>query len=340
MQLKPIDQQVVALVGASSGIGRETALRFAKRGAKLVVAARSEEGLQSLVQEITQAGGVATYVVADVSDFEQVQAIADAAIATYGRLDTWVHNAAIELYAAFEQTSPEEFKRIIDVNLMGQVYGAMVALPHLKQTGQGSLIHVTSVEARRSLPLQSAYAASKHAVDGFIESLRVELMHDNVLVSVTEILPASINTPLFSKARTKLGVKPMGVPPIYEPEIVADAILYAAEHPVRDIVVGDAGKLILLGQSVSPALVDLYMEKTAFDGQRTEEPKSEDAPDNLEAPLSGFDRVKGDFSDQAQSVSVSNWLDTHPVTKWGALAGMGAIALAMLASQAVKGDNF
>ncbi|GAB1542795.1 SDR family oxidoreductase [Scytonema sp. NUACC21] len=304
MQLKPINQQVVAIVGASSGIGRVAALQFASRGAKVVVAARSQPGLQSLVEEIQKMGGDATAVVADVTVFDEVKAIADKAIEVYGRLDTWVHNAAVELYAAFEVTTPLEFKRIIDVNLMGQVHGAMVALPHLKREGRGALIHVSSIEARRSLPLQSAYAAAKHGIDGFLESLRVELMHEKVAVSVTNVMPASINTPLFDKARTKLGVKPVGVPPIYQPSLVAKAIVEAAEHPKRDVVVGDAGKAILLAQRISPALVDAYMALTAFNGQRTNEPKSENAPDNLFEPIQGFDTIEGDFSDQARSWSL------------------------------------
>ncbi|WP_414587872.1 SDR family oxidoreductase [Scytonema sp. PCC 10023] len=304
MQLKPINQQVVALVGASSGIGRNAALQFASRGAKVVVAARSQPGLESLVEEIRGLGGEATAVVADVTVFDQVKAIADKAVEVYGRLDTWVHNAAVELYAAFEVTTPEEFKRIVDVNLMGQVHGAMAALPYLKREGRGALIHVSSIEARRSLPLQSAYAAAKHGIDGFLEALRVELMHEKLSISVTNVMPASINTPLFNKARTKLGVKPVGVPPIYQPSLVAKAIVEAAENPKRDVVVGDAGKAILLAQRISPGLVDAYMRATAFNGQRTNEPKSENAPDNLFDPIPGYDKIEGDFSDQARSWSL------------------------------------
>lgn len=328
MQLKPINQQVVAVVGASSGIGRETALQFARQGAKVVVSARSQAGLETLVEEIRQAGGDAISVVADVTDFAQVQAIADQAVVQYGRLDTWVHLAAVELYAAFEQTTPEEFKRLIDVNLMGQVNGAKVALPHLKREGRGALIHITSVEAVRSLPLQSAYAASKHAVSGFLEAIRVELMHEKLPISVTEVRPASINTPFFDKARTKLGVKPMGAPPLYPPSDVAKVILYAAEHPTRDVVVGDAGKAIALMQRVSPALVDAYMVRNGFDAQRTDQPKSADAPDNLFEPIAGFNRAEGDLGDQTQP-SLTTWLDTNPAAKWGALAitALGVAAL-------------
>jgi NAD(P)-dependent dehydrogenase (short-subunit alcohol dehydrogenase family) len=167
MQLKPIEEQVVVLMGASSGIGRETALRFARKGAKVMVSARGEEGLDSLVEEIRAEGGEATAVVADTSDFGQVEAVADRAVEQYGRLDTWVHLAAVGLFATFEQTTPEEFERVVDVNLMGQVYGAMAALPHLKREGRGASIHISSVEAKRSFPFHSAYGASKHGIDGF-----------------------------------------------------------------------------------------------------------------------------------------------------------------------------
>jgi len=211
---------------------------------------------------------------------------------------------------------------------MGQVNGAKVALPHLRREGRGALIHITSVEAVRSLPLQSAYAASKHAVSGFLEAMRVELMHEKLPISVTEVRPASINTPFFDKARTKLGVKPMGAPPLYPPSDVAKVILYAAEHPTRDIVVGDAGKAIALMQRVSPALVDAYMVSNGFEAQRTDQPKSADAPDNLYEPIAGFNRAEGDLGDQTQP-SLTTWLDTNPAVKWGALAitALGVAAL-------------
>src|ERR671912_1220185 len=254
MRFKPIDQQVVALMGASSGIGRETAIRFAKRGAKVVVSARNEGALGSLVDKIQRDGGEALAVPADVAEFEQVKAVADRAAAEYGTLDTWVHLSGVGLYAAFDRTEPEEFKRVMDVNLMGQVYGAMVALPHLKREGRGALIHISSVEAKRSAPFHSAYAASKHGIDGFLEALRVELKHEGWPISVTQVMPGTINTPFFDKGRTKLGVKPVGIPPIYEPETVANIILYAAEHPARDLVSGGAAKALILNQRLSPRM--------------------------------------------------------------------------------------
>jgi NAD(P)-dependent dehydrogenase (short-subunit alcohol dehydrogenase family) len=297
MQLKPISQQVVAIVGASSGIGRDTALKFAQRGAQVVVAARSQPGLESLVSEIRQQGGKAIAVVADVADYQQVQAIADKTIAEYGRLDTWVHAAATGVLATFEQITPEEFQRVVDVNLMGQVYGAMAALPYLKQEGRGALIHISSMEGRRGLPLQSAYSAAKHGVEGFLDSLRVELQHDKIPVSVTSILPAVINTPYYNKVRTKLGVKPTGIPPYYDPGLVSDAILYVAEHPTR---------ILDVMQRLSPELVDAILATVGIPLQRTDQPEPISSPDNLYEPIQGLDRVKGDFG-HLVIPSISDW---------------------------------
>lgn len=328
-QLKPINQQVVAIVGASSGIGRETALQFAKRGAKVVVSARSEPGLLSLVDEIRRNGGDATAIVADVSDFQQVKAIADKTVEVYGRLDTWVHAAATGVIAPFEKITPEEFKRVIDVNLTGQAYGAMAALPHLKREGRGALIHISSIEGRRAIPLQSPYSASKHGVEGFLEALRVELMHEQIPISVTNVMPSVINTPYYNKVRTKLGVKPMGPPPYYEPSLVADAILYVAEHPTRDFIVGDVGKVLDVLQRISPQLVDNLLLAIGFVGQRTDEPKSEDAPNNVFEPIQGYDRVEGDFSNLTIP-SFTDWLDKNPPLKWGAVAAAALGVAAVL----------
>lgn len=337
MELKPINEQVVAVVGASSGIGRDTALQFAKKGAKVVVSARSESGLQSLVEEIRGFGGEAIAHLADVADFAQVNAIADTAIAQYGRLDTWVHLSATGAIAPFDRITPEEFKRIIDVNLLGQVYGAMAALPHLKREGRGSLIHVSSMEGRRSLPLQSPYSSSKHGVEGFLDSLRLELLHEKIPINVTNILPSTINTPYYNKIRTKIGVKPTGVPPYYDPRLVTEAILYAAEHPTRDMIVGDAGKILDLLHRISPQITDTLLLLIGFQGQHTDRPKSEDAPHNIYEPIEGFDRVEGDFNNLTIP-SFTDWFDRNPTIKWSAIAGtaLGVAVLGMLAAEAFK----
>jgi NAD(P)-dependent dehydrogenase (short-subunit alcohol dehydrogenase family) len=326
MQLKPVEEQVVVLMGASSGIGRETALRFAERGAKVVVSARGKEGLNSLVEEIRGKGGQATAVPAEVTEFEQVKAVADRAVEEYGTLDTWVHLAAVGLFATFDQTTPEEFKRVIDVNLMGQVYGAMAALPHLKREGRGALIHISSAEAKRSFPFHSAYGASKHGIDGFLEALRVELKHEGWPISVTQVMPGTINTPFFDKGRTKVGVKPVGIPPIYEPETVANLILYAAENPARDLVSGGAAQVMIINQRFSPRMLDAVLATRAgFSPQLTDEPRSEDDPDNLHAPIRGHDNAKNGF--RALSRSLYNWLQMHPTVKRGAAV---ATALGLL----------
>lgn len=335
MKLKPINQQVVVVVGATSGIGRITALRFAERGAKVVLAGRSHSALQSLVDEIYAKGGEATSIVADVSEYDQVKSIADHATSTYGRIDTWVQAAAASMYATFEHTTPQEFKRVIDVNLMSQVYGAMAALPVLKQVGRGALIHITSVEARRALPYQSAYAASKRGIVAFLDALRMELDEEGLPISVTNVMPASINTPLFSKALTRLGVKPRPLAPVYEPEVVADVILHAAEHPVREIYAGGTGKGFGLLQRFSPNLAERTVKQIAFEGQKTNLPKAENSPHNLFSHIEGFDKVKGEFSDEALPTSPYTRVQTSSVAKWG-VAALALVAGAFVSRRIIR----
>lgn len=212
----------------------------------------------------------------------------------------------------------------------------MAALPHLKREGRGTLIHASSVEAKRAFPFHTAYAASKHGIDGFLSALRVELMHEKLPIWVCNVMPASINTPLFNKSRTKIGVKPQGAPPFYSPQAVADAILYVAEHPRRDIVIGEAGQVMLLGQKIAPQLMDALFARIGFQIQKTKEPKREDAPDNLLQPISGFDKVEGDFANKTQP-SLSTWLETHPAAKWSlAIGALGAVALGVMATGVFK----
>jgi NAD(P)-dependent dehydrogenase (short-subunit alcohol dehydrogenase family) len=324
--LKPVRDQVVVVMGASSGIGRAAAARFAAEGAKVVVAARGEVGLRSLVEQIRADGGEAVAEVADVTDPEQMQRVAQRAVTEYGRLDTWVHAAAVLLVAPFEETTPEEFQRVIDVNLMGQVHGAMAALPHLKQRG-GALIHISSMGAKRGVPLQTAYCASKHGIDGFVETLRMEVQRERLPVSVTNVMPATINTPLFDQARTKIGVKPVAPPPIYQPNVVVDALLYAAEHPVRDLVVGGAAKALILGEKLAPRLLDALLVRFGFEAHDTGVPKSADAPDNLFAPLDAHDTARDGFDDSAWPRSLYTSLQRQPVVKNIPLASE-ALALA------------
>jgi NAD(P)-dependent dehydrogenase (short-subunit alcohol dehydrogenase family) len=251
-----------------------------------------------------------------------MQALAEHAVATFGRIDTWVHLAAVSVYAPFAETKPEEFKRLIDVNLLGQAYGAMAALPHLRREGSGALIHISSLEARRSLPLQSAYAASKHGMVGFLDSLRMELEQEGIPISVVNIMPGSINTPFFNKALTRLGVMPQPVPPVYEPELVADTILYAAEHPARELFVGGSAKSFGLMQRVSPRMAEKSAQKIGFSGQFSDRPKPANAPNNLFEHVQGYDTVHGDFGHMAMSSPYTR-LQNSRMAKWGiALAGL------------------
>jgi NAD(P)-dependent dehydrogenase (short-subunit alcohol dehydrogenase family) len=321
--LKPLSEQVVVILGASSGIGRITAQRLATGGARVVVAARSEPALDSLVGEINDSGGQAIAVPCDVSDIAQVEEVAVTAVETFGRIDTWVNVASVSVYATFEETSLEEFRRIVDVNLMGYVHGAKVALPHLRAAGGGALIVISSVEGTVSLPLHSAYATTKHAVEGLVDALRRELMAEGVPISVTSIKPASINTPFFNNARSKIGVKPQGAPPIYEPGVVADCVLYAATHPVRDLYAGGAGKVLALNQMVAPGILDKLLARFGIPLQKTDEPASKD--DALETSRIEEDRIDGDFSDQARRFSLHTWLETHPAV--GRVAGLTAAGL-------------
>lgn len=323
--LKPIGVQVAVVFGASSGIGRLTALQFAAQGAKLCVAARSEEGLKSLVAEIEEAGGDAFYVLADAADFEQVKAVAEKCVERYGRIDTWVHSAGAFLFATVEKTEPEEYERVIKVNLLGQIYGAKAALPHLKHFG-GALIHVSSVEAIRTAPYQSAYGASKHGLNGFLQVLRVELAHEQIPVSVTQILPAAINTPIYEKGRNKMPFKVRPVPPIYHPQIVVDAIAYAAENPVRELIAGAAGVGVVYAERFSPRVADFFSETIGFIGQDGGEKDSpEQFRDNLFAPVSGYDTVEGNFSAEQFNSDPYTYVKTSPKVKNSLLIGGAAL---------------
>jgi NAD(P)-dependent dehydrogenase (short-subunit alcohol dehydrogenase family) len=327
LNLKPIDRQVIVIVGASSGIGRSAALRAASRGAKVVAAGRSLPALENLVDEIHRLGGEAAAFPVEVSEFEQVKVLAEGAVQYFGRIDTWVNGAAVMIYAPFSEMNATEFKRLIEVNLLGQVYGTMAALPHIKKVGRGALIHISSVEARRSLPYQSAYASSKHGVKGFVDSLRMELNAEGLPISVSHLLPASINTPLYSKARTRLGVEPRPVPPVYQPGVVVDAILYAAEHPVREMIIGGAGKGLSLLERVAPPLADTFLKPYTMPLLKTDIPKSVDEPDNLFYHLEGYDTSRGKYDRESREFSLYTWLQLHPQTRWAA-------ALAMLAAAA------
>lgn len=321
MKTKPLNEQVVVVCGASSGIGRETAKRFARAGAKVVVAARGDEGLESLADEIRAEGGEAFVAPADVTNPASMHDLAAAAVERYGRIDTWAHIAGVSVYGYFTDVPTEEFARVIETDLIGVAHGAKAAIPHLQRDGGGTFVAVGSVLGKRSVPLMSAYCAAKHGVDGFLESLRMELRHQRIPVNVVQILPSTINTPFFATSRTRMGEKPMGPPPFYPASDVATAIVYVAKHPVRDMTVGGAGKMIVAIQRLSPGMFDRLMMPAIIRGIKSGEPKDADAPNNLDTPVAN-DRVEGEFGNLTHpGGSLMTWLDTHPRARLAAMAG-------------------
>jgi short-subunit dehydrogenase len=308
-----LSDQIVVITGASSGIGREAALEFGRHGSTVVVAARNREALEEVAREVERVGGRARAIPTDVAEWRQVEQLAAAAKSEFGRIDTWINNAAVSEYATVEQMTIDEIERILQVNLLGQIYGVKAVLPHMIEAGRGTIINVGSALSERAIPLQSVYCASKHGLLGFTEALRLELARDHPEITVTLVMPSSINTPLFRFARSKMGQKPMPVPPIYEPSVVAEALVFAAENPRRDITVGGSGKLMTLMDRISPKLVDWYMLQgdRLIKQQQTGEP---DAPeDNLFKPVAGKGSTTGDFGEQSKSSSLyTRHLDQHP----------------------------
>jgi short-subunit dehydrogenase len=326
----PIDEQVVVITGASQGIGRETALELARRGASVVAVARNQEALEALAGEGRGLEGRIEPLVADVADYGQIERVGSQAVERYGRVDTWINNAAVSIYATVEQLEPDEMERLVAVNLLGQMYGSRVALSLMKPRGSGTIINIGSALSDRAIPLQAAYVASKHGVAGFTEALRLELLHEEAGIDVVLILPSSINTPLFAFARSKLGVQPMPVPPVYEPAVVAEAICHAAERGGREIVVGGWGKLLTLGQWLSPSLLDRYMLQgaRAFHQQKTQQP--DDRRDNLFEPSTGPGSTTGQFGDGSKAESLyTRHLELHPARKRAAVGALlvGAVVL-------------
>jgi NAD(P)-dependent dehydrogenase (short-subunit alcohol dehydrogenase family) len=327
---KPLREQVVVLTGASSGIGRATAHELARRGASIVLAARTEDALDEVAGEVEREGGQAHAVPTDVSDWGQVQRLAQEAQNRFGRIDTWINDAAVSQYATVEDTTPEEAEQIVRIDLLGQIFGSKAALAVMKRQGFGSIINVASIVGVFGVPLQSIYSASKFGVRGFSESLRRELQHEGSPINVSMILPAGINTPFFAHARSKVPGKPMPLPPAYEPEEVANAIVSVCEHPQREVVVGGAGVLFTVMERISPALVDWTMRlgKLGTKGQIADQ--ADDGKDNLFGPVDGPHRVHGDFEHITFTSSLyTRLLELHPAWK-GALVGasvLGAVTL-------------
>jgi NAD(P)-dependent dehydrogenase (short-subunit alcohol dehydrogenase family) len=331
IRLKRLNEQVMVITGATSGIGLATAKRAAERGARVVLCSRNEPELKETVAQIQQRGGTARAVVADVSSPEDVERLAASAIEEFGSLDTWVNNAGVSFYGRLTEVALEDMRQLFEVNFWGMVYGARAALPRLRGSG-GALINIGSIVSDRAIPLQGAYSASKHAVKGFTDALRVELEEEGATISVTLIKPSSIDTPYFQHAKNYMEVEPKPPAPVYAPEVVANAILRAAEHPIRDITIGGGGRVLTALGTALPRLTDFYMERTMFSSQRSDMP-SPGNPGNLYQSSGGENLERGGYKGHVMQSSIYTQAALSPAKALIA-AGVGLAVFAGLRSLA------
>ena len=321
--------QTVVITGASAGIARATAVRFAERGANIALLARGRAGLEAAAKDVQNAGGTPLAIPTDVADAEQVERAADRVEAELGPIDVWVNVAFTSVFAPFHTISAAEFHRVTEVAYLGYVYGTMAALGRMRPRNRGTIVQVGSALGGRSIPLQSAYCGAKHAVNGFTESLRTELLHEHSAIRVTVVQMPAVNTPQFSWVLSRLPRHPQPVPPIYQPELAARAVVYAADHPRRkQYWVGSSTVGTLLGQKLAPALLDRYLARTGYDAQQTPEPVPADRPHNLWEPRDAEHDygAHGIFDARAHHTDPQQWCSRHPGLPTAALAGAGMLA--------------
>ena len=311
--------------GGSYGLGRAIAVAAARQGAKVVVGARTREALEGVLAEIEAGGGEGLVVETDVSQRSQVEGLVAAAVERFKRIDTYIANGMVTVYAEAHRLEDDELRRVFDVNFFGGVYGYWAALPHLR-TSRGTFIQVASALSYRGIPLQAAYCSTKAALRTFFEAARVELEKERAGVDVSVILPAAINTPQFDRARQRMGLQPQPVPPIYQPEPFAEAVVRCCERPARELPVGWGAQKALWGQKLSPRAADLVLLRTGWKSQHTEELKPTGSPDNLFEPLPGDPGAHGRFDDRARATTAWTWLRLHRAVI-GAGLGLGTIGL-------------
>jgi NAD(P)-dependent dehydrogenase (short-subunit alcohol dehydrogenase family) len=311
-----MESQTIVITGASAGIGRATARLFGQRGASVGLIARGEAGLEGAAREVREAGGKALAVSADVADFEQVSQAARQVEETFGPVDVWINVAFTSVFAPFAEITAAEFRRVTEVSYLGFVHGTKAALSLMLPRDHGTIVQVGSALGQRSIPLQSAYCGAKHAINGFTSALRCELLHQKSGVHVTVVQMPAVNTPQFSWVRSRLPHHPQPVPPIYQPEVAARGVLFAADHPRRkQYWVGASTAATILANKVAPALLDRYLARTGYGSQQTAQPAEPDRPDNLMHPVDagpGDDHgAHGAFDDRSHQRSPQLWLSQH-----------------------------
>jgi NADP-dependent 3-hydroxy acid dehydrogenase YdfG len=298
--LRDFRDRTVVVTGASAGVGRAVAQRFARAGGRIGLIARDAEALETVRQEIEQLGGSAIAAPADVADAEAVFAAADQIRAAFGPIDVWVNDAMVTVFAPAWQVSPEEFRRVTEVTYLGVVHGTLAALRDMRPRNRGTIVQIGSALAYRGIPLQSAYCGAKHAIRGFTNSLRSELIHarSRIRISVVE-LPA-VNTPQFDWARTHMARQPRPVPPVVEPEVIAEVVFHTAQRPRREVWIGWSTIQVILGNLLFPAFLDRYMARHAFESQETADAVRPERQDNLFEPVHGLHRTRGRFGREAR----------------------------------------
>ncbi|HET7529423.1 MAG TPA: SDR family oxidoreductase [Mycobacteriales bacterium] len=330
--------RVVVVTGASAGVGRAVARAFGARGDKVGLLARGDVGLEAAAKDVESAGGTAVSVPTDVADYAQVEAAAGRVEAELGPIDVWVNVAFSSVFAPFTEISMEEFKRTTDVTYLGFVHGTKAALDRMLPRDRGAIVQVGSALAYRGIPLQSAYCGAKHAIQGFNEALRCELLHDKSNVMTTMVQLPAVNTPQFDWVLSRLARHPQPVPPIYQPEVVADAIVYAADHPQRrEYYVGSSAVATILGDKVAAGLLDRYLARTGYSSQQTDEPTTPDRPANLWEPADGPGGhdfgPHGSFDRQAKTRSWQSRLNRSP---WLVAAAVNLAAAAIAGANMVR----
>lgn len=327
-------KEVVVITGASAGVGRATVREFARHGAAIGLIARGREGLEGARREVIAAGGKALVLPLDVANPRQVEHAAEEVEKKLGPIDIWINNAMSSVFSPIRQMTAEEFKRVTEVTYLGYVYGTLAALTRMLPRDRGAIVHVGSALAYRSIPLQAAYCAAKHAVLGFYASLRTELMHDHSKVHTTMVQLPAINTPQFSWVKSRLPRKAQPVPPIYQPEVAARAIYYAAHHPKkREYYPAWSSVKAIFGNKLMPSLGDRYLARTGYESQQYDGRDNPDRPNNLFEAVSGDHGAHGDFDRRARSRSLELWAETHPWLTFALVMGLAGMALSVGTTQ-------
>src|SRR2546425_98083 len=317
---------VVVITGASAGVGRATVRAFARQGADIGLLARGVDGLEAARREVEAAGGRAIAIPTDVADADGVEGAAQRVERELGPIDVWVNNAMVSVFSPVKELQPDEVRRVTDVTYLGVVYGTLAALARMLPRDRGAIVQVGSALAYRGIPLQAAYCGAKHAIQGFTESLRCELLHDKSRVHVAMVQLPAMNTPQFDWVKSRLPRRPQPVPPIYEPEIAADAIVWAAGRRRRELSVGAPTAAAIWTDKIASTLLDRYLAKTGYESQQTDQAADPDRPDNLWAPLPGDHGVHGRFASRSAKSSPQTWANEHLAMLIGlAVGGTAAI---------------